>query len=124
MQFFTTRVPAHLGKAIEIGIVSPSERGMLASCAESLTMRTIEPGEIVPTVLSLKEEEAQQLCDSLWEAGVRPTNGEGSTGQLAATQAHLDDMRAIAFSHPGIRREQESIIMHKCAPCGPPKDKQ
>lgn len=34
-------------------------------------------------------------CDR--RAGVRPANGTGSAGQLAATETHLKDMRAIAF---------------------------
>ena len=40
---------------------------------------------------------AQQLMDSLWTCGVRPTEGSGSAGSLAATQRHLTDMRAIVF---------------------------
>ena len=45
----------------------------------------------------LTPEEAQQLTDALWEAGARPTNGAGSTGQLAATEYHLEDMRRLVF---------------------------
>jgi hypothetical protein len=37
------------------------------------------------------------LIDALWTAGLRPTEGHGSTGQLAATERHLEDMRALAF---------------------------
>lgn len=36
--------------------------------------------------------------DELWRCGLRPTEGTGSAGSLAATQAHLKDMKAIAFS--------------------------
>lgn len=46
---------------------------------------------------TLKEEEAQGLMDELWNAGIRPTEGAGSAGSMAATQAHLADIRRIAF---------------------------
>lgn len=40
---------------------------------------------------------AQALMDDLWQAGLRPTEGAGSAGSLAATQRHLDDMRRLVF---------------------------
>ena len=36
--------------------------------------------------------------DSLWGAGIRPKNGEGSVGQIGATVRHLEDMRAMRDS--------------------------
>lgn len=48
-----------------------------------------------PTV-SLTVDQAQQLMDALWSCGLRPTEGSGSAGALAATQHHLEDMRKIA----------------------------
>jgi hypothetical protein len=61
------------------------------------TLRPLIEGQEIPPALNLSESEAQQLCDALWEAGIRPTNGAGSTGQLAATQDHLADMKKIVF---------------------------
>lgn len=69
------------------------------------TMEPIEEGAMIPVALHLTTEEAQQLCDELWNAGVRPSNGEGSTGQLAATQHHLADMQKIVFHQLKINRE-------------------
>lgn len=40
---------------------------------------------------------AQLLMDDLWRCGLRPTEGQGSAGALAATQTHLKDMQTIAF---------------------------
>ena len=40
---------------------------------------------------------AKRLIDALWDAGVRPSNGEGSAGQLGATERHLEDMRKLVF---------------------------
>jgi len=42
-------------------------------------------------------DSAQLLIDELWNCGIRPTEGSGSAGALAATQRHLDDMRALVF---------------------------
>jgi hypothetical protein len=78
-------------------IVPPTSVVNSAFYIDLPTMHPLEEGACIPPALNLKTEEAQQLCDALWEAGVRPTNGEGSTGKLAATQAHLADMKAIAF---------------------------
>lgn len=41
---------------------------------------------------------AQTLMDDLWHCGLRPSEGTGSAGSLAATERHLKDMQAIAFA--------------------------
>ena len=43
----------------------------------------------------LDMESAQRLMDELWNVGLRPSEGTGSAGSLAATQRHLNDIRAI-----------------------------
>ena len=45
--------------------------------------------------LQLDVESAQRLMDELWNVGLRPSEGTGSAGSLAATQKHLNDVRAI-----------------------------
>jgi hypothetical protein len=51
-----------------------------------------------PAVRFEDDTDVQQLMDGLWQAGFRPsTEHHGTTGQLAATEKHLDDMRALAF---------------------------
>lgn len=55
-------------------------------------------GERMEPTVCLRGEQAQQLMDALWDVGVRPAQGHGSSGQLAATLKHLEDMRAMAFS--------------------------
>jgi hypothetical protein len=37
----------------------------------------------------------QELMDSLWTVGIRPTEGQGSAGAMAATQKHLEDLRTL-----------------------------
>ena len=44
-----------------------------------------------------QEDSLQSLMDAMWREGIRPTD-IGTPGHLAATQQHLLDMRAIAFS--------------------------
>lgn len=49
---------------------------------------------------TLSFESAQRLMDELWRCGIRPTE-EGTAGQVAAMQAHLQDMRRIVFDFIG-----------------------
>jgi hypothetical protein len=51
-------------------------------------------------LITLLASQAQELMDDLWRCGLRPTEGRGSAGALAATQNHLADMRAIAMHTP------------------------
>ena len=46
---------------------------------------------------SLSQDEAQILMDQLWDVGLRPSEGSGSAGAMAATQKHLEDMRRLVF---------------------------
>lgn len=55
-----------------------------------------------PPTMTLDSVAAQLLIDQLWNCGVRPSEGTGSAGSLAATERHLADMRAIAFKQMGI----------------------
>ena len=66
--------------------------------AEPVTWRVVEEGEAnVKPMISLHNGEAQLLMDELWRCGLRPSEGAGSAGSLAATERHLKDMQAIAF---------------------------
>ena len=52
-----------------------------------------------PPTFRLDYDEAQYLMDELWNCGLRPSEGTGSAGALAATQRHLEDMRALVFNN-------------------------
>lgn len=54
-------------------------------------------GAAFEPILILRPDEAQALVDELWDCGLRPSEGSGSAGSLAATQRHLEDMRALVF---------------------------
>lgn len=64
------------------------------------TLVEIDPNVGVRTdpTMNLHMEEAQQLMDELWRCGLRPTEGTGSAGAMAAVQAHLADMRKLVFT--------------------------
>jgi hypothetical protein len=51
-------------------------------------------------LVTLHDEEAQALMDELWQCGLRPSEGSGSAGSLAATERHLEDMRKLVFEPP------------------------
>ena len=57
--------------------------------------------------LQLSPEATQQLMDQLWLSGIRPTEGTGSAGSLAATEKHLNDMRAIVSKQLDIQLEMK-----------------
>lgn len=82
---------------IEFMVIQKSENGR-TSVGRSITMQTIEEGEAFgdPT-FSLRPDEAQAMMDELWRVGLRPSEGTGSAGSLAATERHLKDMQAIAM---------------------------
>jgi hypothetical protein len=58
-------------------------------------MAQVPDGTYAPPMLSLRPQEAQQLIDRLWQAGLRPRDGSGSSAQVEALTKHLDDMRKI-----------------------------
>jgi hypothetical protein len=78
-----------------VGLVMLSEDGKAA--AINVTFKSIENGEYVGPADYLSQNDAQALMDSLWSAGLRPSEGSGSASALAATQRHLDDMRSLVF---------------------------
>lgn len=65
---------------------------------QPLVMRRVPEGELIgePT-FTLDLSDAQELIDELWRCGIRPSEGSGSAGSLAATQRHLEDMRRLVF---------------------------
>lgn len=77
---------------------------VVARCVD-MTFKKPMPGETFEDRScrpGLTHEAAQQLMDDLWRCGLRPTEGQGSAGQRAALEAHLRDVRAIAFKKLGM----------------------
>ena len=65
--------------------------------AEPIVMRKVDVGEMIPVAMHMEPRTAQALMDQLWDCGLRPTEGTGSAGALAATERHLRDMQRLAF---------------------------
>lgn len=91
---------------IEIAVVNGHSNGDW-DLGKLVFERQHPDGAITEPTLSLKTEEAQHLMDELWRCGLRPTEGTGSAGSLAAIERHLKDMQAIAFGlldREGVKR--------------------
>lgn len=67
--------------------------------AAPLTMVDFVAGQEPAPFTSMHISTAQELMDSLWECGLRPSEGAGSAGALAATERHLKDMQRLVFEH-------------------------
>lgn len=80
-----------------VGIALWAEMDGRLSIAEPATMVEAKPGDSLVPFTTISMDMAQELMDSLWQCGVRPAEGSGSAGSLAATERHLADMRALVF---------------------------
>ena len=94
MRITADRHPWSRGIELRAGV--ETENGNFA-VAQPLVMAEIPNDQITDPFIRLKPEDAQQLMDELWRVGIRPSQEEGSTGQAAAMQKHLDDMRTLTF---------------------------
>lgn len=89
--------------SLHIAQVTTRDGQRSVAIAQPLILRTLteeDMGRTQPETLSITPSDAQQFMDELWRAGIRPTEGAGSVGQLAATERHLEDMRTLVFK-PG-----------------------
>ena len=83
--------------SIAIYLGQKDERGY-CHVVQPLTLVERKPGDHAgEPCFRLKSSEAQRLMDELWNCGLRPSEGTGSAGSLAATERHLKDMQAIAM---------------------------
>jgi hypothetical protein len=72
------------------------QMGQLA-VAKPLVFGTVGLGVQTDPAITLNITSAQRLMDELWQCGIRPSEGAGSAGAMAATQRHLEDMRTLVF---------------------------
>ncbi len=82
---------------IHVAVIVQHDDGS-RSLAEPLTLKAICEGDYIsqPT-MRLTRDEAQLMMDGLWDVGIRPTEGKGSAGAMAATERHLKDLQRIIF---------------------------
>jgi hypothetical protein len=68
--------------------------------AQTLVMKEHVSGMRMDPFISLNDIEAQMLMDSLYDAGLRPSQSSVKKDE-EAVKAHLEDMRRIAFGFIG-----------------------
>jgi len=78
------------------------DRGRRRAVSRAIEAEEVDEGTAVGPTAILEQEAAQVLLDDLWRAGLRPSDEVSTTGQLRATQYHLEDMRRLVF-----RREDD-----------------
>jgi hypothetical protein len=87
-----------LTRRVDLHFVVVDPGGSRSILGPAAWCKPIEDGAEHPEpTLSLRQDEAQQLMDELWRVGLRPSEGTGSAGAMAAVQAHLADMRTLVF---------------------------
>lgn len=89
--------PAPWSNRIEFLLTEIKAGSQMRAVAVAVEMETLDEGVIPSPTFTLDPDEAQALIDQLWNCGLRPTEGTGSAGALAATQNHLADMRRLVF---------------------------
>jgi len=70
--------------------INSQERAMVTD----LQFENIKEGQELRPTFKLRKDQLQSLMDELYRVGVRPTE-HGTAGELAATKAHLRDMRVL-----------------------------
>ena len=85
-------------RSIEIMLAHTAVDGAYSTVTD-MTLKLCPPGNAPPCSLSLDMDDAQTLMDDLWKCGLRPTEGAGSAGSLAATERHLADMKRLVFDY-------------------------
>jgi hypothetical protein len=93
----------YYGLGFSLRLFSVDQAKQKAYAVKDLELDEIEDGFLMPPIASIQPQEVQQLMDELWVAGLRPSEGVASTGQLEAMNAHVNDMRTIAFKLLNIR---------------------
>ena len=88
---------ANWGGSIEIMVLSKTLDHGHVDVAGPLVFTRKESGLLCEPTMNLSIDSAQMLMDELWRCGLRPSEGSGSAGSLAATERHLNDMQKITF---------------------------
>jgi len=85
-------------RRIDVFIGKSNPAGEFISVARPLEMIPCDDETLITEpAFVLRFDDAQDLMDELWNCGLRPTEGSGSAGALAATERHLKDMRTICL---------------------------
>lgn len=73
------------------------------SChVQTLETKQLETGAVIEPFLSVDHDEGQLLFDALYDAGYRRHDDVDTTGEVAALQRNLDDLRGTINGQGGI----------------------
>lgn len=81
----------------KIEVACIKEYGDKAEIAVPAEFKQIDSNLFCEPFLLLSTNSAQMLMDELWNCGIRPSEGTGSAGSLAATERHLKDLQRLVF---------------------------
>jgi hypothetical protein len=95
-------------ESVRVLVCEQDFNNKITGYALPLTMKQAVSGEALTETFRLSNEAAQRLMDSLWHCGIRPVGAKGSTGQLAATERHLEDMRRLVFVKQANKSDDEA----------------
>ena len=88
--------------SIHLIITETDFEGKRTHLAKAIEMAPIEPYSSVTPTCTLSRQSSQLLMDQLWECGLRPSEGTGSAGAMAAVEKHLSDMRKLVSKYLGV----------------------
>lgn len=93
--------PSDWGSTVKVYIrptLQRDERNITVVRAVTFQTEQIEEGGWYPAAMELHIQEAQQILDSLWAAGLRPSKtgkfGAGAPPHVAALEDHLTTLKA------------------------------
>lgn len=101
MSIQVTAVHINRSGGVGLYIDDVPKDGGLGGTVRMIEMKAAETDDLfksdIRPPIMLEQTAAQKLIDTLWDCGLRPSEGSGSAGCLAATQRHLEDMRTLVF---------------------------
>lgn len=89
--------PRFYARSISLHFYERRQNGEI-SLLSGLQFTTVKEAEAIQPQeeITLPLETAQELIDSLWQCGLRPSEGAGSAGSLKATENHLKDIQEFS----------------------------
>lgn len=88
------------GRCYRIGIWAHRPNGDYYAASDIQLQKIESPEgrrEFIPDALQITPEQAQELMNSLWDAGLRPDKAKLKKLQVGALENHLSDMQKLSF---------------------------
>jgi hypothetical protein len=63
--------------------------------ATSITFQDVEPGFIQEPLMMLEEADAVSFMDSLWRAGIRPSEASNPSETVSAHKDHIASLKSV-----------------------------